>query len=340
MHVALPCIVLRLGFKALDFTVSIRTWFLFYAGSTFIALLDVATDSVFAGRAMRRMESEGAISHFWEISWSSSLVSSLPVPSLWFLVLLSWYMSLLQMIIPFLRTLQRGDFTCATMYRVGYMGEKNLLFNFVLYALADASGITAIQSVPLQFQLHWIEEFVHTVPSSIISDSADEQERIVMLQALGKIRAFQEEVSLIGSQVMERVYLSYLLETAFQVNLQCTYYTIGLARERIHGETNAEDWETLLSMVACLVGIAPKIADLRYFWRLLLTADDLASRCDVSEHQDIQHSLKARKQKARMICCGVLLLLLAILNVACKLVMAHVCEDAIWNWNGCVVLPG
>merc|ERR1719221_2405056 len=97
-------------------------WLTFYGVISQIAFADLGTDSMFTGTSMRTVECDHAVNDIWDKTWRASLLGAIPTPSLWLLSIGSWSLSLVQIVVPLLRTLRSSDTRCATPHAIGNSG--------------------------------------------------------------------------------------------------------------------------------------------------------------------------------------------------------------------------
>ena len=92
----------------------------------------------------------------------------------------------------------------------------------------------------------------------------------------------------------------------------------------------------ILSMCVTLVMTVLKLFDAMEFIKLAGRSEELANRCDA--RVDAKDLNAATQRKVWVVYVGCALLVCSLVYATVKVVMAHLCEDAMWNISGCIVL--
>lgn len=132
----------------------------------------------------------------------------MPVPSLQILSMVSLCLSLIQIVVPIIRTLRRSDLRGETLHVAGMANPDNrglldgeqINHDMVLFGLADASGSLALVDT-------------YNITAEINPRFNDR---------------FGYDVDHLSSQMLERLFFSGILETSVQSNLQGTLYAISV----------------------------------------------------------------------------------------------------------------
>ena len=155
---------------------SFGKWLAFYGLISQFIFIDILTDSQFTGKTLRAIECDENINEIWHKTWQDSLFGIIPTPNLKLIVLAWWILTLLQMVLPLLRTLRSSDIRFATTHEVGdsapdkgFLCSATLLqHDTVFLTLADASGMATVQCMAIPMAL----DAVQVNPPSSASDAA------------------------------------------------------------------------------------------------------------------------------------------------------------------------
>jgi len=139
----------------------------------------------------------------------------------------------------------------------------------------------------------------------------------------------------LAEQMLDRVFLSYFLENAIQLNLQSTLYALGIAVKRRSDAENQLHVLGLSSLVVTLLMTSLKLVEVAEFFKVARVSKNLASQ-STCPHISLLCNVILRSALSIMLICA--LLVLSLLYAVAKLRMAHICEDAVWNITGCVSL--
>merc|ERR1712110_1334054 len=119
-----------------------------------------------------------------------------------------------------------SDLQCKSRYKLRWDGPSPTLCSHlrlgnagVFLGLADANGMVSLQVMAIP----WSLQPMHTAR---------------------QVYTF----NIIANQMLERVFLSYLLENCVQLNLQSTLYAIGIAFSRLNGAKERLQVLPLLSL--------------------------------------------------------------------------------------------
>jgi len=198
-------------FRVLGMSFGFVAWLAYYGAMSQVNLADIGSDSMFAGTTMRSLACpDSRLQEAWEHEWEHSLSAKahIPAPDLWYLVAGMWAFSLLQILWPVCRT--------ATWADTGY--ENAVLSCFadkggsletgdILFAVADANGMATLGSL--------------LIPCGAQSIKKNLEGRVFYVED----EAANVAVKL-RTDVLERIFLSWLGENCLQLNLQGSLYML------------------------------------------------------------------------------------------------------------------
>lgn len=321
----LPYFSRRCEFKVCHLEVPLKMFLAVHFSLSQLSFIDITTDSLFISSAMHILQRRHSEVEIWRQVWQQSTLCALPMPNFWLVSVSCWALSLLQMIVPVLRTVRWSDMQLTTQNKFRDMGASTLIWSneevrhaAVLESLADANGMMMLQATILP-----------TYAAKLFSDAgfADPQERVR--------RRIQANVHL-ANLICSRVFLSYFLENALQLNIQATIYGISIAASRV---TKAEFGFQTLGHVSFACTIATsflKLLEVGEFFKVAAISAELASSS--RECEAAQRHNATIQRRVCFVGFACVLLVSSLTYAIIKLVMAHICQDAVWNLNGCVTL--
>jgi len=316
-----PVFALRGVIKILGMKVYFFVWIAWSMFWSQMNILDICTDSRFVATANHILGKEPLYDELWNTAWQQSVLGHAPTPNLRLCILMSWVLSIVQLILPLLRTLRRCDLSSTSMLKVetwaspAIFGGDVLTNASVLFGLGEACGFMSVQHSTIPWALQFSQTRSTTgAPNGVIT-------------------------SLSGSVdvIWDRVFYSLLLENAVQLNLQSTFYALQMAAQKITKEDQMHV-EVLQSLSVTILGLLLKVAEAYEFCKLLRASDEIAARVDISAYAK---TLNAKTQrKGRIVCVGYFLLLTSVAYAVVTCLMAHWCEQSTWTIRGCMtVIP-
>ena len=303
-------------------------WLLYVFGISQVAFGDIGTDSLFAGSTLRALACDATLDSVWEKVWQRSMLHWLPAPCLSVTVAISWLLSTVQMMWTLLWSIRRSDLQCATLHKVGYCGTSpsvmpfycgNLNHDDVLFALADAGDLASLQCMLIPRYAYFLNR----------AQAKEQTTDTFILAELQWTKGF-------ANTIVQRIFLSYILENCIQLNVQASLYAIVIASWRLRGVDEQLQVRALLSILIGIVASLLKLLDVYGFFSVVQTASIVAGRTDSNEEiRSLNADIQCRGWLATL---GAFSLILSILYASAKMLMAHLCKDAVWNLNGCVDL--
>ena len=323
-HIALPVAKFGGDFKFIR-KISFRSWLGLCGFLSSLNFVDLFSDSIFAASIGQKLTCGDHGRHLgdqWQKGWAHSAFGlvGFPTPDLGQLILLGWWLSLLQACMPLTKSLG----ACRTDVIWAEFGQKMGEFDDCLgsqirldeaaFELGDANGMATLAK--LQIRL------VRSIVESNRRDSA----RLMYAAPLGRVMRY-------------KVVLTWILENAVQLNLQTTY--LGLARRAATVE-GFLDFEVPLLM-SISFGLTTNLLKLYEAWEFWAIAAPVMEAVDRREYHSTSENYALRESLRRSVfivllgCCG---LVLTLAYAAAKLVGAYVCPGNILNITGCVAVVG
>jgi len=272
---------------------------------------DICTDSRFVGTVVQTLGKQPLYEQLWDTAWQQSLLGCMPAPSLRLCIWLSWALSLVQLILPLLRTLRMQDFPSKprkpleTMAGGTIWGDKDMTPSGMCKCLAEASGFMSMQNATIPCSLAFFEQHHKTV------------QRVTSVDA-----------------IWDRVFNTLILENAIQLNIQSAFYALQLSAQMVTDENHSQV-PVLQSLTVSFLVILLKAFEVWDFCKVVRVVDECAARPDAPENVRTANVQVARKGK--IICAGYAVLTASVAYAATTCLMAHWCEHGIWGVRGCMV---
>jgi len=309
-----------------DFTIFGRevyfnVWFAVFFVCSQLAYADICTDCLFTSSSLKNLQCDPAIKSILHDTWHSSFLGWIPTPSSSVTIFGVWLLSLIQMCLPLLRTLGRTNTLSEIQHRCRlqsriftypFFGNKQLSNSTVAFSLGDAAGMASLQALSIPF--------------------------VLGIFARGFTSAFDLQlVDELGSQLIERLFLSCIIENCVQINVQATMYAANNAAYRLRGFEHEIQMRTLVSISLGMMMSLLKLFDVRGFQNVVRVIEGMAPLEEESDEFREQYLASARS-KSRLLVLGGVLVIFSLLYAAATIVMAHVCNDSMWSLTGCVSL--
>jgi len=322
-HMILP--VVRHGrlngetcFKLMGQQVSFPTWLTICGVSSLTNFLDMGTDSIFTATSTGTLTCDGGyeLRQMWHAQWAQSLSARLgmPAPDLGKLVLGFWALALLQLVWPLLKSLE----VFCPKDPVFYGFVSRMLGRFVAYDdvacdLGEACGMTTLQKL----------QIIHA--SAMVEQRAGMVDRQLVY------------VAPLGDSMASKVFLSWIMENAVQVNLQATLFALTKHTSKGGDEAiTCAQVEALASIAISIMGTLLKLAEAWDFFKIVSPVVQAAERWPLDE--DGQARLKALRRAVWAVRVGCAVLVAALGYAAAKLIGALACEDGLLNLTGCAAI--
>jgi hypothetical protein len=327
------------------FTVGVPfcVWFVYVLILTLATVGDSETDSLFAAAALKTFTCPAGMQLFkvWEVTWHQSMLGMLKIPCVGMptLVITSWFLSLVQLVLPQIQTFRWLPYYPALdknepeFEREEEAPEKVLVLGFgdrqallstgldnqsIFNALSEASGLASIQNLTvtsIQMQIGSVENYF--IPQKI--------NMIVHL----------------CSSITSRMFNTLLLENSFQINIQVTLFAV--SRFITKGENHKAQIQVIASLALSILLTLCKLAEAKSFLTFAVqTQTEVLEGLEgpYSHYRtDYPHVSRGVVTLRRAIwtvrfCC--IILIVTLLYAAVKLSAAFLCEDSMWNVTGCV----
>jgi hypothetical protein len=320
--VTLP-FALRSPWRVLTRDFGFVPWLVFYGVVSQLALSDNSTDSMFTGITVVSSSCAGDdMRILWELEWSKSLPGQIgiPAPAIQNLALGFWLFSLLQMIMPVIRTLGVSDTDGSNEFKTwlhcfcgvdGYVGKCEAFF-----ARAEAAGMSTIGVISIKASEDDIRYYA--------SKASVDDYKLALINAA----RFQGEL-------VDRMLYSYIGENCVQLNIQSTLYVLQVAAARARGTIDIKvQIQALASLTVGMLMTLLKLAEVKD----VLTAARAAYNVPEPWLLDVRDRLAQRRIRRQwwLIILGCIALVGSLAYSVAKISMAHVCITGLWNITGCV----
>jgi len=213
VHSAAPFAAMGGRFTMFGLTVPFLFWLVCNSPLSFLNLADLCTDSGFTAAVRKAVKCDAGddMASLWLQTWMQSLPAraGVPAPDLPTLALLMWIITLLQIVLPFLGSIRKGDLSGKLRYTCGDWGQSEgalpchnqvLYHDGVAFDLADASGMSVLQKIKIGYTKCGADANKDNLAWAV------------------------SYVAPLGHQMANMVIFSLIGESAFQLNLQTTIF--------------------------------------------------------------------------------------------------------------------
>jgi len=234
----------------------------------------------------------------------------------------AWFLSMVQMCFPLIRTIRRSDISEHRFRSQPRICSPSLLDGSAMstvdmvFTLGDAAGMASLQALTIPYNSGLMNR------PYVASDSVFQ---CILINSL-------------ADQMIQRIFMSCIMENCLQINLQSTLYAADIAACRLRGVKDHVQVRTLVSISLSIGMSLLKLLDVRDFQKMVKEITAGMEIAGVEGNAACLRFQESTRPKLRLLFWGCALIVLSLLFAAVTTVMAHVCKDSMWNTNGCVSL--
>lgn len=341
-HCMIPYLEKHLTFNSIapftlfDIAVSPTLWFIFWLTLSNLFLLDMRSDSLFFGIAIKTLQCDGEdMEKMWSQIWGHRILGRMgvPNPGLEIYVKVAFCISLLQFFVPVVSifrvkacSAEQWRRSCLTFSEGDEYGEtgsdhtcsgKIINNEDLFFSLADCDGMRIVQRMYKSILMFRIDEAWH-------------QKRLKRGHLMGVYQFMKRQV--------EKMIFMWMCEHALQINIQTLFFSLQRAQSRTY---TLEQVKVLISLLLSFISAALGIVEAEQNRKIVkqmvkrFTDESLDPSVDESEKQDISSLVNSITWMRRFERAFEVILVFVLLYCACEFGAVFICKEAVGNITGC-----